>query len=154
MAKGSNTETRVLPLVLPIVEEMGLELVDLEFVKEGANWYLRIYIDKENGVDINDCEAVSKAVEAKLDAEDPIEQAYVLEVSSPGLDRPLKKEEDFVRFAGEIIDVKLYQAMNGKKTLEGKLIGLEDGVIVMEEDGKEVRISRKDAADVRLAVIF
>ncbi len=154
MAKGSNTETRVLPLVLPIVEEMGLELVDLEFVKEGANWYLRIYIDKENGVDINDCEAVSKAVEAKLDAEDPIEQAYVLEVSSPGLDRPLKKEEDFARFAGEIIDVKLYQAMNGKKTLEGKLIGLEDGVIVMEEDGKEVRISRKDAADVRLAVIF
>ena len=138
MAKGSNTETRVLPLVLPIVEEMGLELVDLEFVKEGANWYLRIYIDKENGVDINDCEAVSKAVEAKLDAEDPIEQAYVLEVSSPGLDRPLKKEEDFARFAGEIIDVKLYQAMNGKKTLEGKLIGLEDGVIVMEEDGKEV----------------
>ena len=154
MAKGSNTETRVLPLVLAIVEEMGLELVDLEFVKEGANWYLRIYIDKENGVDINDCEAVSKAVEAKLDAEDPIEQAYVLEVSSPGLDRPLKKEEDFARFAGEIIDVKLYQAMNGKKTLEGKLIGLEDGVIVMEEDGKEVRISRKDAADVRLAVIF
>ena len=154
MAKGSNTETRVLPLVLPIVEEMGLELVDLEFVKEGANWYLRIYIDKENGVDINDCEAVSKAVEGKLDAEDPIEQAYVLEVSSPGLDRPLKKEEDFARFAGEIIDVKLYQAMNGKKTLEGKLIGLEDGVIVMEEDGKEVRISRKDAADVRLAVIF
>ena len=154
MAKGSNTETRVLPLVLPIVEEMGLELVDLEFVKEGANWYLRIYIDKENGVDINDCEAVSKAVEAKLDAEGPIEQAYVLEVSSPGLDRPLKKEEDFARFAGEIIDVKLYQAMNGKKTLEGKLIGLEDGVIVMEEDGKEVRISRKDAADVRLAVIF
>ena len=153
MAKGSNTETRVLPLVLPIVEEMGLELVDLEFVKEGANWYLRIYIDKENGVDINDCEAVSKAVEAKLDAEDPIEQAYVLEVSSPGLDRPLKKEEDFARFAGEIIDVKLYQAMNGKKTLEGKLIGLEYGVIVMEEDGKEVRISRKDAADVRLAVI-
>ena len=154
MAKGSNTETRVLPLVLPIVEEMGLELVDLEFVKEGANWYLRIYIDKENGVDINDCEAVSKAVEAKLDAEDPIEQAYVLEVSSPGLDRPLKKEEDFARFAGEIIDVKLYQAMNGKKTLEGKLIGLEDGVIVMEEDAEEVRISRKDAADVRLAVIF
>ena len=154
MAKGSNTETRVLPLVLPIVEEMGLELVDLEFVKEGANWYLRIYIDKENGVDINDCEAVSKAVEAKLDAEDPIEQAYVLEVSSPGLDRPLKKEEDFARFAGEIIDVKLYQAMNGKKTLEGKLIGLEYGVIVMEEDGKEVRISRKDAAYVRLAVIF
>ena len=95
MAK-SNTEKKVLPLLEPIVAERGLELVDLEFVKEGANWYLRVYIDKEGGVSIDDCEAVSRALEAKLDEKDPIEQAYVLEVSSPGIDRPLKKDADFI----------------------------------------------------------
>ena len=111
MAK-SNTEKKVLPLLEPIVAERGLELVDLEFVKEGANWYLRVYIDKEGGVSIDDCEAVSRALEAKLDEKDPIEQAYVLEVSSPGIDRPLKKDADFIRFQGEIIDVKLYKAVD------------------------------------------
>ncbi len=154
MAKLNNTEQKVLPLVTPIAQEMALELVDVEFVKEGSNWYLRIYIDKEGGVDIDSCEALSRKLEEKLDAADLIEQAYILEVSSPGLDRPLKKEEDFVRFRGEIIDVKLYRAMDGKKEYQGRLLGLEDDTIVLEEDGNEIRIARKDAADVRLAVIF
>lgn len=154
MAK-SNTETKVLPLLTPIVEELHLELVDLEFVKEGANWYLRVYIDKEGGVNIDDCEAVSRALEKKLDETDPIEQAYVLEVSSPGLDRPLKKDADFEKFVGEIIDIKLYQAKDGKKQYQGKLLGLNDGVISIEEDDKTVReFIKKDTADVRLAVIF
>lgn len=154
MAK-SNTETKVLPLLTPIVEELHLELVDLEFVKEGANWYLRVYIDKEGGVNIDDCEAVSRALEKKLDEADPIEQAYVLEVSSPGLDRPLKKDADFEKFVGEIIDIKLYQAKDGKKQYQGKLLGLTDGVISIEEDDKTVReFIKKDTADVRLAVIF
>lgn len=154
MAK-SNTEKKVLPLLEPIVAERGLELVDLEFVKEGANWYLRVYIDKEGGVSIDDCEAVSRALEAKLDEKDPIEQAYVLEVSSTGIDRPLKKDADFIRFQGEIIDVKLYKAVDGQKQFQGKLLGFNDGVISLEEEDGTVReFVQKDTADVRLAVIF
>lgn len=155
MAKGNNTESKVLPDLEPIVAEHGLELVDLEFVKEGVNWYLRIYIDKEGGVTIDDCEAVSRALEAKLDAADPIEQAYILEVSSPGIDRPLKKEADFIKYQGEIIDVKLYKAQDGSKQFQGKLLGLADGVLsIEEEDGNVVTFAYKDTASVRLAVIF
>lgn len=155
MAKGSNTEQKVLPLLEPIIEENGLELVDLEFVKEGVNWYLRVYIDKEGGVTIDDCEGVSRTLEAKLDAEDPIEQAYILEVSSPGIDRPLKKEADFVKYQGEIIDVKLYKPQDGSKQFQGKLLGLEDGVLSIEEEtGNIVTFAYKDTASVRLAVIF
>lgn len=154
MAK-SNTEKKILPLLEPIVEEKGLELVDVEFVKEGANWYLRIYIDKDGGVSIDDCEGVSRALEAKLDETDPIEQAYILEVSSPGIDRPLKKDADFVKFQGEIIDMKLYKALDGKKQYQGKLLGLQDGVISLEEEDGTVRtFTQKETADVRLAVIF
>lgn len=155
MAKGSNTEKKVLPLLEPIVEEKGLELVDVEFVKEGANWYLRIYIDKDGGVTIDDCEAVSRLLEEKLDAADPIEQAYILEVSSPGIDRPLKKASDFEKYCGEIIDVKLYQPKNGKKQFQGKLLGMTDGVISLEEEnGCVVEFEQKETASVRLAVIF
>ena len=155
MAKANNTELKVLPLLEPIVEANGLELVDLEFVKEGVNWYLRVYIDKEGGVTLDDCEVVSRTLEAKLDEKDPIEQAYILEVSSPGLDRPLKKEADFVKFQGEIIDVKLYKAVNGSKQYQGKLLGLENGMLSIEEDnGNVVTFEHKDAASVRLAVVF
>lgn len=155
MAKGSNTESKVLPLLEPIVEANNLELVDLEFVKEGVNWYLRVYIDKEGGVNIDDCEQVSRALEAKLDEADPIEQAYILEVSSPGIDRPLKKEADFVKYQGEIIDVKLYKPQSGSKQYQGKLLGLENGVLsIEEENGNVVTFEHKDTASVRLAVIF
>lgn len=155
MAKGSNTEKKVLPLLEPIVEEKGLELVDLEFVKEGANWYLRVYIDKEGGVTIDDCEAVSRLLEEKMDEADPIEQAYILEVSSPGIDRPLKKPADFERFQGEIIDVKLYQAKDGRKQFQGRLAGYADGVITLEEEnGNRLEFEQKDTASVKLAVIF
>lgn len=155
MAKGSNTEKKIMPFLEPMIAERNLELVDLEFVKEGANWYLRIYIDKEGGVDIEDCEGVSRALEAKLDTEDPIEQAYILEVSSPGIDRPLKKEADFIKYRGEIIDVKLYKAMDGRKQFQGKLLGLENGTLsIEEEENKVVTFAHKDVASVRLAVIF
>lgn len=155
MAKANNTEAKVMPLLEPIVEANGLELVDLEFVKEGVNWYLRVYIDKDGGVNIDDCERVSRALEAKLDEHDPIEQAYILEVSSPGIDRPLKKESDFVKYKGEIIDVKLYKAQDGSKQYQGKLLGLEEGVLsIEEENGNVVKFEQKDIASVRLAVIF
>ena len=155
MAKANNIEAKVMPLLEPIVEANGLELVDLEFVKEGVNWYLRVYIDKDGGVNIDDCERVSRALEAKLDEHDPIEQAYILEVSSPGIDRPLKKESDFVKYQGEIIDVKLYKAQDGSKQYQGKLLGLEEGVLsIEEENGNVVKFEQKDIASVRLAVIF
>lgn len=154
MAKASNTEQKVLPYLEPITAEHGVELADLEFVKEGANWYLRVYIDKEGGVTIDDCEAVSRALEAKLDEADPIEQAYILEVSSPGIDRPLKKDGDFVKYQGEMIDVKLYKAQDGRKQFQGRLLGLADGVVSLEEDGKTLAFERKDIASVRLAVLL
>lgn len=155
MAKPNNTEAKVLPILEPTIAENGLELVDLEFVKEGVNWYLRVYIDKDGGVNIDDCEAVSRALEVKLDEKDPIEQAYILEVSSPGIDRPLKKDADFVKYQGEIIDVKLYKAQDGSKQYQGRLLGLEDGVLsIEEENGNVVKFEQKDIASVRLAVIF
>ena len=155
MAKGSMTEKKILPLLEPIVEEKGLDLVEVEFVKEGANWYLRVFIDKDGGVTIEDCEGVSRLLEAKLDETDPIEQAYILEVSSPGIDRPLKKDKDFEKYQGEIIDVKLYQAVDGTKQFQGKLLGLEDGVISLEEeDGTVRKFVKKETASVKLAVIF
>ncbi len=155
MAKPNNTEAKVLPILTPILTESDLELVDLEFVKEGVNWYLRVYIDKDGGVTIDDCERVSRALEARLDEADPIAQAYILEVSSPGLDRPLKKEADFVKYRGEIIDVKLYQQKNGSKQHKGKLLGLENGVLSLEEEnGDIITLEQKDIAGVRLAVIF
>ncbi|MDD3395181.1 MAG: ribosome maturation factor RimP [Clostridia bacterium] len=155
MAKVSNAEKKIMPFLEPIVAERNLELVDFEFVKEGANWYLRVYIDKEGGVDIEDCESVSRALEAELDADDPIEQAYILEVSSPGIDRPLKKDADFEKYRGEIIEIKLYKAIEGQKQFQGELLGLENGVISIEDDENKIfAFEQKDVASVRLAVIF
>lgn len=155
MAKTNNSEKKVEAILMPIIEEKNFELVDVEFVKEGPNWYLRIYIDKEGGITIDDCEAVSRALEVELDKEDLIEQAYILEVSSPGIDRPLKKESDFVKYAGEIVDIKLYKAFEGSKEYQGALKGLENNIVTITDDnGKDISFDRKDIAGVRLAVIF
>lgn len=155
MAKEKNTEAKVLTIVEPILTEKALELADLEFVKEGPNWYLRIYIDKEGGVTIEDCESVSRILEKKLDEKDPIEQAYILEVSSPGIDRPLKKPEHFQKYMGEIIDIKLYKPLEGKKEYQGELKNFENGIItIMDENEKEIQFVQKETASVRLAVLF
>ena len=152
MAKIEETVTKYLE---PIIEKNNYELVDLEFKKEGANWYLRVYMDKEGGFTINDCEEVSRFLEQKLDADDPIEQAYILEVSSPGLDRPLKKEADFVKFAGSVVDIKLYKAREKRKEFQGVLKGLENNVVTIEdEDGTEISFNREEIASVKLAVLF
>ncbi|MGE4213707.1 MAG: ribosome maturation factor RimP [Anaerotignaceae bacterium] len=155
MAKEMNTEKKVEALLAPIIEANKVELADVEFVKEGQNWYLRIYIEKDGGVTIDDCEVVSRAIEKVIDEKDPIEQAYILEVSSPGIDRPLKKDTDFVKFAGEVVDVKLYKAIDKQKEFQGKLKGLEGTVVtIIDDDGKEVSFERKDIASIRLAVLF
>ena len=155
MAKTNNSEKKVEAILMPIIEEKNFELVDVEFVKEGPNWYLRIYIDKEGGITIDDCEAVSRALEVELDKNDPIEQAYILEVSSPGIDRPLKKESDFAKYAGEIVDIKLYKAFEGSKEYQGALKGLENNIVtITDENGKDISFDRKDIAGIPLAVIF
>ncbi len=155
MAKENNTEKKVQSILEPILTENALELADIEFVKEGPNWYLRVYIDKQGNVTIQDCEMVSRALEKKLDEADFIEQAYVLEVSSPGIDRPLKKPEHFQKYAGEVIDIKLYKPFEGKKEYQGQLKSLQDGIItIIQEDGTEIHFEQKQTASVRLAVIF
>ena len=156
MAGSANTEKRIEELIQPTVTEMGYELVDVEFVKEGPNWYLRIFIDKEGGVTIDDCEAVSKTLEKIFDEKDPIEQAYFLEISSPGIDRPLKKKEDFIKYNGEMVDVKLYKPYEGSKEYTGKLAGYDenDGTVTIEVDDKNIAFTKKEIAGIRLAVIF
>lgn len=139
----------------PILEERDYECVDVEFVKEGSNWFLRVFVDKEGGITIEDCEWVSRSLEKELDEKDPIEQSYILEVSSPGLDRPLKKDEDFVRYKDEIVDVKLYKAIEKQKEFQGKLVGLQDDHIVIENEAGDLLSFPKDqVAIVRLAVIW
>lgn len=137
--------------------ENGLELYNCEFVKEGRDWFLRVYIDKteEEYVSTDDCEKVSRFLSAELDRLDPIEQNYYLEVSSPGMDRALLKEKDFVRFAGEIVDVSLYKALDGRKAYQGKLVGMEDGkIIITDENDKRIEFPREQVAKTKLAVIF
>lgn len=138
-------------LAAPIVVEQGCTLWDVEYVKEGGTWFLRVYIDKEGGVSINDCEAVSRPLSDKLDEVDPIEGSYVLEVSSAGADRVLKKPEHFAAFMGSEVEVRLYRARDGKKEFVGVLAGYENGDVLLE-DG--LSFEKKDIAQVRLHVTF
>ncbi len=141
-------------LVKPIVDALDLELVDVEFVKEGSQWYLRVYIDKPGGVDIDDCQAVSERLDVLLDEKDPIPQSYILEVSSPGIERPLKKPEDYRRFAGSLVTVNTYAPIDGKKSFTGNLIGLHDDGVHLDVDGKRVVIPKDKISLTRLAVEF
>lgn len=138
----------------PILEESQFELVDVEFVKEGSSYYLRIYIDKEGGIVIDDCQKTSRAIEAILDEKDLIKTPYILEVSSPGLDRVLKKEKDFERFKGSVVDIKMYEAIDKKKKLTAKLIEKTAEYLIVEDEGNRLQIPIKNIAIVRLAVIF
>lgn len=142
-------------LVNPILERENFELVDIEFKKEGPHRYLRIYIDKIGGITIDDCQKVSEELSEKLDEVDPIEENYFLEVSSPGLDRPLKKDSDFERFKGENVEIKLYEAINNQKTFEGELVGLYDNKIKLNiENMGLIEIPREKVAIARLAIKF
>lgn len=141
-------------LAAPIVEAAGCSLWDVEYVKEAGEWFLRIYIDKEGGVSINDCEAVSRPLSDALDEADPIEGSYTLEVSSAGADRVLKKPEHFAQFTGGEVDVKLYRAREGRKELTGVLKGYDNGNVTVELPGGDVTLEKKDVAQVRLHVSF
>ncbi len=144
-------------LLEPVLEKDGIELVDVEYVRE-RNWILRIYIDKEGGVDLNDCQTVSEKAGALLDEKDLIPDNYMLEVSSPGLDRVLKKDKDFIRYTGEDVDVKLFAPLEGTKTkaLTARLDGLaEDGSLLLTpEGGEQMTLSRDKISQVRLHFSF
>ncbi|WP_102028254.1 ribosome maturation factor RimP [Salirhabdus sp. Marseille-P4669] len=145
-------------LVKPIVNEMNLELVDIEFVKEGKNWFLRVYVDKDGGIDIEECGIVSEQLSEKLDEVEPITDPYYLEVSSPGVERPLKNEEAFAKSIGKNVYVKLYQPIDGLKEFEGILTSFENGVaeleVTIKTRKKVVPIPYNQIAKARLAVSF
>ena len=148
MAKVTDV---VAQLAQPIVEQAGCTLWDVEYVKEAGEWFLRVYIDKEGGVDINDCEAVSRPLSDLLDEADPIEGSYTFEVSSAGLDRPLKKPEHFAACAGQQVDVRFYRPVDGRKEYTGALVGCDgDGNVTVDDKTFE----KKDVAQVRLHVTF
>jgi ribosome maturation factor RimP len=151
------TET-VEQLVTPIVDELNLELVDIEYVKEGKDWFLRVFIDKETGVDIEECGIVSERLSEKLDAEDPIPYNYFLEVSSPGAERPLKKDSDFIKAVGKNVFIKTYEPIDGEKTFEGVLTQFDGETVTVEVKiktrKKNIEIPYEKVANARLAVVF
>ena len=155
MSKREAYEARTEELITPILERMQLELVDVEYVKEGATWYLRAYIDKEGGITVNDCEAVAREMNEILDREDYIEDSYVFEVSSPGLGRPLKKEKDYVRSMGKELEIRTYRAIDKKKEFYGILTSYDEKTVTIEtEDGSELTLEKADIALIRLAFDF
>ena len=142
-------------LAEPVVREHGCQLWDVEYVREAGQWYLRLYLDKDGGVDILDCEAISRRVSDLLDEADPIESSYVFEVGSAGLERQLKRPGDFARFMGSPVLVKTYQNRDGRKEFAGTLVGYEDGAVLLDMGGAEpVRFGKNEVALVRLRVEF
>lgn len=155
MSKREEYEQRAEALILPIVTEQNFELVDVEYVKEGSNWYLRAYIDKEGGITVDDCEVVSRAFSDKLDQEDFIEDPYILEVSSPGLGRPLKKEKDYVRSMGKKLELRTFRSIDRQKEFYGILTAYDEDTVTIEpEDGQTMTFQKKDLALIRLAFDF
>ncbi|WP_064093676.1 ribosome maturation factor RimP [Rossellomorea aquimaris] len=154
----SKITTLVEELVTPILEDMSLELIDMEYVKEGSNWFLRVFIDKDQGVDIEECGIVSERLGEKLDELDPIPHNYFLEVSSPGAERPLKNDKDFEKAIGKNVFVKTYEPLNGEKAFEGTLLSYTSEQLQLEVTiktrKKKVEIPTDKIAIVRLAVTF
>ena len=146
----SKITDKVTELAKPIVEEEGCSLWDVEYVREAGSWYLRIYIDKEGGVDIADCERISRRLDPILDEADPIPESYVFEVGSAGIERELKRPSDFEAFLGSEVELKLYQPVNGQKSFVGRLVSYEDGVTEIEVKGKSYRFNKQQTAQVRL----
>ena len=154
MSKKESYEVRTEELLIPIVEANGVEIYDVEYVKEGSDYYLRAYIDKPDGVNIIDCENVSRALSDALDREDFIPDAYILEVSSPGLGRTLKKDRHLEKSIGLDVEIRLYKPQNGTKEYEGMLERFDgDSITITNEDG-EIRFLRSDIALIRLALDF
>ncbi len=155
MAKREAYESRTEALITPILDELGFLLVDVEYVKEGERYFLRAYIDKVGGITLNDCEAVARRMNDLLDEENFIEGSYIFEVSSPGLDRPLKKENDFLRCMGREVEIKTYRAIDGEKLFRGTLSGCEDGTVTILTEQEETKsFEMSDIALVKQTLDF
>lgn len=151
MAKGGNTVKTVWEIVEPLAQELGLRIWDIRFLKEGSSWYLRVFIDKDGGVSIDDCVNLSHAIDKPLDEKDPIEQAYFLEVSSPGVERELVRDEHFISNIGEKIKVKMIRPVEGKREFCGILSDYTDGSITIScEDGSGFAFVKKEASWIKL----
>lgn len=155
MSKRETYEKKTEELITPLIDAEGFELVDVEYVKEGADWYLRVYIDKDGGITVNDCEKISRAFNEILDREDYIDDAYIFEVSSPGLLRPLKKDKDYQRNLGKLLEVKLFAPLDGVKEFEAELKSYdkESATLVMDDD-TEVTVKRSEISLIRPAIEF
>lgn len=154
MAKITDT---VFEIAYPIVKENGCEIFDIEYKKEGQDYVLRVFIEKENideHISINDCENVSRMLSDALDEKDPIKNAYLLEVSSPGIDRPLRNKADYEKYLGFDIDVGLYNKINGQKMLTGALLSYGDDYIVLKTETEEIKIETEKCAYIKLAIKF
>lgn len=155
MSKKENYEQKTEEILLPITEEYGFELVDVEYVKEAGTWYLRAYIDKPGGITVDDCEAVSRKFSDVLDEKDYIEDTYIFEVSSPGLGRPLKKDKDFQRSLGEEVEIRTYRPIDRQKEFVGELKAYDkESVTIVYEDDTEQTFQRQEIALIRLALDF
>lgn len=154
MAKR-KVEDIVYDLAKPITDRYNFEIVEVEFKKEGSDWYLRLYIDKEGGITIDDCQSVSEELSVLLDEVDPIEQSYIFEVSSPGLERPLKTDRDYEKNNGKTIEIRLFTPLNGKKVYEGILRGHTPETVEIEtEDGKPVQVPKSAIALIKPVIEF
>ncbi|MBR4724477.1 MAG: ribosome maturation factor RimP [Lachnospiraceae bacterium] len=154
MTKKEDYESRTEALLKPITDELGFEIVDVEFVKEGNDYYLRSYIDKEGGITIDDCETVSRRLDQLLDEQDFISEAYIMEVSSPGLGRTLKKEKDFIRENGKEVDVKLFKAMDKVKEFSGILKGFDADTFTIATEKGDITVERANVAKISLSIDF
>lgn len=154
MSKKEIYEQKAEALVAPIVEKYGFELVDVEYVKEGGNFYLRAYVDKPGGITVVDCETVSREFSDKLDEADFIDEAYIMEVSSPGLGRPLKKEKDFKRSMGEEVEIRTYRPINREKEFYGVLTAYDENSVTIDCEGEKKIFQKADIALIRLAFDF
>lgn len=155
MTKREEYEAKTERFLLPLIEEHHFELVDIEYVKEAGNWYLRAYIDKEGGITVDDCEVISRRLGEWLDEKDFIADSYILEVSSPGLLRPLKKDKDFERNIGRNVEIKLYKPLNKQKDFTGELVSYnKETVTISQEDGSKLVLNRPEIALIRLAFDF
>ncbi|MCI6005635.1 MAG: ribosome maturation factor RimP [Blautia sp.] len=154
MSRRDEYEKRAEALLTPIVNANGFELVDVEYVREAGEWYLRGYIDKPGGITVNDCETVSRAFSDKLDEEDFIDESYIMEISSPGLDRPLKKDKDFARSMGRLVEIRTYRPIEKQKEFCGILTAYDSNSVTIDEDGTMRTFEKKEIALIRLAIEF
>ncbi len=154
MSRSSDYEKKTTEFVLPILEKKGFELYDVEYVKEGSDYYLRIFIDKEGGITINDCVDVTREMNEILDREDYIKDAFIFEVSSPGLDRPLKKDKDFDRNIGKQVEIKTFKPFDKQKEFTGILKSHDETSVTIEFEDGDFTFLKKDLSMIRLAIDF